>query len=138
MSICAVSAFRWKRKVDIQLLLYGQDRRLCRPRKVMNGDSHEISLMCQSLLCPLSPFSSKSWFWYKMTRNILLSTVPAGNHDRRIGGVNVVTMVTGNRESRTSIDVGGNRFKGGDDTPVTTWNHATKCGTGYHVVTTAM
>lgn len=55
-----------------------------------------------------------------MTRNILLSTVPAGNHDRRIGGVNVVTMVTGNRESRTSIDVGGNRFKGGDDTPVTT------------------
>ena len=95
-----------------------QNRRLCRPRKVMNGNSHEISLMCQFLLCPLTVFCQIRCYVNHFVINPRVSTVPAGNHQGSIGGVNVVTMGSTCLETRTSIEEGGAHSATLDDTGV--------------------
>lgn len=84
----------------IQFIVAGKTVGYADRRKVMNGDSHEIALMCQSLLCPFSFPPLKTGATTFRGNMPYLSTVPLSNLHPRIEGANWVQLVTRDREDR--------------------------------------
>ena len=101
--------------------------KVCRIHRIVGYADHEkwwMATAMKSLWCDNSSYALFTVFCQircyvnHFVINPRVSTVPAGNHQGSIGGVNVVTMGSTCLETRTSIEEGGAQSATLDDTGV--------------------
>ena len=101
--------------------------KVCRIHCIVGYADHEkwwMATAMKSLWCVTSSYALFTVFCQircyvnHFVTNPRVSTVPAGNHQGSIGGVNVVTMGSTCLETRTSIEGGGAHSATLDDTGV--------------------
>ena len=101
--------------------------KVCRIHRIVGYADHEkwwMATAMKSLWCDnfsyalFTVFCQIRCYVNHFVTNPRVSTVPAGNHQGSIGGVNVVTMGSTCLETRTSIEEGGAHSATLDDTGV--------------------